>query len=103
MTALRMSEDQLLTGVTDALTAHGWRWTHHRRSDKALTMGDRGIPDIVAARGGRLLFLELKTDSGVLSPDQLAWLAEFPLNSYWFTALVVRPADYDRLVNDVLR
>lgn len=39
-------------------------------------MADRGTPDrIVMLRGGRVLWLEVKTPSGLLSADQVAWHA----------------------------
>lgn len=34
----------------------------------------RGFPDLVLVRGRRLLAVELKTETGVVSPDQVAWL-----------------------------
>lgn len=35
--------------------------------------GDPGFPDLVLARGGRVLFVELKTDRGRLTGHQQAW------------------------------
>lgn len=96
-----MTEDQLLQGVTDALTAYRWRWSHARRSDKALMMGHQGVPDIIAARNGRVLLIELKSETGVLSPDQLAWMAEMPHPGYALTALVLRPSGYDRFLEEL--
>ena len=58
------TEDELLTVVTEALELFGYVWCHVRRSDKALTMGHQGVPDIIAARRGRVVFLELKTEKG---------------------------------------
>ena len=34
----------------------------------------KGFPDLVLAKNGAVLFAELKTDIGVLSNDQIAWL-----------------------------
>ena len=96
-----MNENDLLIGVTDALTAHGWRWSHPRRSDKAQMMGHAGVPDILAARNGRLLLIELKSEMGKLTEDQKAWFAEFPLGSYSFTALVLRPSGYDAFLETI--
>ena len=69
-----MTEDELLTAATEALTLFDWRWTHARRSDRALTMGHPGLPDIIAVKGGRVLFCEVKSQAGRLSPDQVLWL-----------------------------
>lgn len=96
-----MSEDELLKGVTDALAAYGWRYSHARRSDKALMMGHAGVPDIIAARNGRVLLIELKSEKGALSADQLAWMAEMPHASYQLTAMVLRPTGYDAFLEQI--
>lgn len=49
-----------------ARTAKGWR--------TALS-GDRGAPDIILVRGGRVLFVELKSATGRLAPEQERWRA----------------------------
>jgi hypothetical protein len=57
-----MTEDELLQGITQALTLAGWRWTHIINS-RGVTMGDPGLPDIIAVhpnRPGRVLCWELK-------------------------------------------
>jgi len=97
-----MTEDELLAGVTDALTLGGWLWTHHRRSDLALTMGHTGVPDIIAVHPGRrqLLVLELKTEIGRLDPRQREWIAA--LLRAGVDARIVRPDDYDDLVHELL-
>jgi hypothetical protein len=74
--ARAMTEDQLLTAAVEALTIFGWRWTHPRRSDKALTMGDPGLPDIIAVKPPDLLFVEVKSHAGRLSEAQSAWMAD---------------------------
>lgn len=51
-----------------------------------------GYPDLTLARYGRVLWLELKQDDGVLSKAQLAWLRELaPL------CVVLRPCNLDSL------
>lgn len=96
------AEDDLLRGVTDALSAGGWLWTHVRRSDWALTMGTLGFPDVLAVHPGRrrLLVLELKATTGRASDDQLRWLEAF--RSAGVDARLCRPSDYDALVDDLL-
>lgn len=92
-----MTEDELLTAITDAATWKGWRWFHVRRSDKALQMGHSGFPDLVLAKGGDVLFLELKSSSGKPSPDQMAWLSE--LSSIHVYARLVRPDNLDEILS----
>ena len=64
-------------------------------------MGHAGVPDILAARNGRVLFIELKSEKGTLSADQAAWFAELPLGSYHLTALVLRPSGYDAFLETI--
>lgn len=95
------SEDQLLQTVTEALTFLGWRWTHHRRSDKALLMGSPGVPDIIAVRGGRVKFIELKAEKGELTLDQWAWLHASEPKSWHVSWHVWRPSDIDRALEEL--
>ena len=94
-------EDALLTAITDALTYTGWRWTHTRRSDKAQIMGHPGVPDLIAAKPGRLLFLELKSETGQLTAEQWAWLQACEPRSRRVMWMVVRPSDLDRVVEEL--
>ena len=98
-----MTEDELLAGITEALTFGGWRWTHILRSD-GVTMGSPGLPDIIAAHPDRpwALAWELKTQRGVVSPDQLGWLLAFR-GSSGVDARIIRTADYDRALAVILK
>lgn len=93
-----MTEDEMLAGVTDALTLCGWRWMHIIRSD-GVTAGSPGWPDIVAVHPARefVLVLELKGAKTPATYDQVAWLNG--LEARRVDARIVRPVDYD----DVLR
>lgn len=90
--ARHMTEDELLLAITEAATLLGWRWHHFRRSDKGIQMGHTGFPDLVLAKGGRVLFLELKAQEGHVTSEQLRWLQALP------DALVVRPWDLDAVI-----
>lgn len=96
-----MSEDELLTAITEALTLYGYKWTHHRRSDKALLMGHPGVPDIIAVRGGRVKLIELKTEKGQLTAEQWAWLHEAEPNSWHVSWHVYRPSDLDMALREL--
>ena len=97
----KMTEDELLTGISQALELGGWTWTHLIRSD-GVTQGSPGLPDIVACRDGRFLMWELKTASGQLTADQLRWQLEAG-TVYGVDARVIRPVDYDAALEVILR
>ncbi len=94
------TEDELLQAITEAATYLGWRWHHVRRSDKALQMGHPGFPDLVLARKGRVLFLELKSKSGTVAPDQEAWLRELGCDESYphHAAILIRPEYLDAVL-----
>lgn len=77
-----MTEDELLQAITEAATWYGWRWVHYRRSDLAQMQGHSGFPDVVLARNGIVLYLELKSRTGRLKPDQHAWAEAIGENWY---------------------
>lgn len=57
----------LVMHTRPARTADGARWISH-------ISGDVGYPDLTLARGGRVLFIELKRELGSMGPGQLEWL-----------------------------
>lgn len=99
----RVTEDELLEGVTDALTLGRWDWTHTRRSDLAQLMGTPGVPDIIAVSGerGMLLALELKSDHGQPTRDQARWLTRLGQARH-VSARLVYPGDYDALLAELV-
>ncbi|BCW94679.1 MAG: VRR-NUC domain-containing protein [Fimbriimonadales bacterium] len=85
----------------------GWRAHHARpaldRRGRWLTpiQGDAGFPDLVLARSGRILFVELKREGRRPSPQQQAWLDTLAqcagVEVYLWT-----PADWSAIV-EILR
>jgi hypothetical protein len=74
-----VSEAEFQQAVTDALSALRWRWCHFRpaRTEKGwrtALSGAAGFPDLVAARGKRLLVIELKAEGKRPTQEQEAWL-----------------------------
>jgi hypothetical protein len=98
-----MSEADLLTGICEALTLGGWVWTHIRRSD-GITVGNAGLPDIIAAHHGRTFMLawELKADRGTVSVDQYRWLHALGPCHPTVDARVIRPQLYDAALRVLL-
>lgn len=100
------TEDDLLTAVTEALSFLGYVWCHPRRSDKAVMMGDPGLPDIIAARAGIAWFIELKSAGGHVSSDQHRWRYELQKDGeevHWLRYRLWRPADLDAALAELAR
>ncbi|BCW96778.1 MAG: VRR-NUC domain-containing protein [Fimbriimonadales bacterium] len=74
------SEQEFQRTLLELARLKGWRVHHTRpaldRRGRWLTpiQGDAGFPDLVLARGGRVLFVELKREGRRPSPQQQAWL-----------------------------
>jgi len=74
-----LSERDWQAQVLELARLYRWR-IHHcrpamRPSGRWSTpiQGDPGFPDLVLARSGRIVFIELKTNRGVLDANQAAW------------------------------
>ena len=67
---LPMTEGELHLEIRRALTLHSWRFYHTYNSRRSVP----GLPDLVAIKPPRLLFIELKSPTGVLIREQQAWL-----------------------------
>jgi hypothetical protein len=79
--------------VKDTADQFGWERYHTHRSD----FSPAGYPDETLCRPPRLVFAELKSDKGKVSPAQLHWLdllAQVP----GVEAYLWRPADFDHMV-----
>jgi hypothetical protein len=101
--ALAITEAQFQQRVIDLATLTGWHVTHFRavftggRWRTPLT-GHAGAPDLVLARGGRVILAELKTERGRLTAEQKAWLAALgPHGRIW------RPSDWQSIVAELKR
>lgn len=73
------SEASFQTAVIGLAQALGWRVAHFRTSlnqrgayQTAVAGDGKGFPDLVLVRD-RVVFAELKTDIGSMSPDQKLW------------------------------
>jgi hypothetical protein len=79
----RITETQLQTAILDCAAMLGWLCMHPRPArtkdgwrTAAEGNGAAGYPDLTLARGGFLIFAELKSSAGRVSPKQQRWLDE---------------------------
>lgn len=83
--SLPMSEADYQGRILDYALVTGWRAHHCRplqtRAGKWQTpiTGHAGFPDLILARGPRLVVLEVKRDGEQPTPEQRAWLSAFML------------------------
>lgn len=98
--ALRLlvqAEKSLQAQIVKAARLLGWLVYHTWRS----THSAPGFPDLVLVRPPRLVFIELKTDTGKVSPDQERWLEQLR-QCPGAEVYLFRPGDWARIV-EVLR
>jgi len=96
-----MTEADFTTRVVDTARLYGWLVTHFRPAKTAKgwrtpLQGDSGFPDLVLARGGKVIHAELKVGKKKPRADQVSWghaLGE----SYrlWY------PDDWDAIVTEL--
>ena len=92
----QITEKQFSQQVVDLARVLGWKCYRTWNSIHS----PAGFPDLCLARPGRLLFIELKSAKGRLTPAQEKWIAA--LREAGAEAMVARPADFDVLC-EVLR
>ena len=80
-----MSEQKLQTKIKQRLESHGWFVT------KLMKTSTNGIPDLLCLRKGIAVFLEVKTDTGVVSELQEYMIDK--LKRIGFHARVVRSVE----------
>jgi hypothetical protein len=89
--------------VVDVARLAGWRVAHFRAARTAkgwrtpVTADGAGWPDLVLVRPPRIIFAELKSESGQLRDRQCEWLDVLRLLPE-VEVYVWRPSDWDELV-----
>jgi len=76
-----ITEAQFATTVEGLLIVDGWLFVHSRpaltsKGWRTALTGNEGFPDYIATREGRLIFIELKSKTGNLVPEQYELLYE---------------------------
>jgi hypothetical protein len=103
MSEFRPDEAAFQSVVIETARLAGWRVAHFRAAKTSkgwrtpVTADGAGWPDLVLVRPPRLLFAELKSETGKLSERQADWLAVLRLLPNVETYLW-RPGDWDELV-----
>lgn len=74
----KMSEANFTNTVIEMAMTFGWRVAHFRPAEtkkgwRTAMTGHIGFPDLVLARHEQVMFVELKSDTGKMRPDQEAW------------------------------
>ena len=96
-----VTEAEFQAAVIDLARLCGWKIVHFHDSRRQVgqqLIGDanaKGWPDLVLARGGALLFRELKSSKGKVTDDQVAWIQV--LEGTGADACVWRPEDWDEI------
>jgi hypothetical protein len=99
---LMISERDFQSRVVDYALYCGWRYCHYRavQSSKRWAVpveGHVGCPDLILARHGLVLLVELKAERGRATPGQRLWLAAAGVNGFLW-----KPSDWSEIL-DVLR
>lgn len=99
---MKETEADFQSWVADTAMLMGWMIYHARpgqdRRGKWVTplMGQPGFPDLVLARGRRLIFAELKSEDGDVTIEQSSWLAV--LDAGPAEAYLWRPSDRRKIM-----
>lgn len=100
MSVVPVSEASWQETVVDLARLHSWKVAHFRPARTArgwrtpVAADGAGFPDLVLVRE-RVLWVELKADTGRLTADQRAWLEA--LHSAGCETYVWRPSDWDEV------
>lgn len=94
--APKMTEAHWQQRVIDLARLRGWLWFHPYNSRRSTP----GWPDLVLLRDARLIFAELKTETGRVTREQQRWLDA--LGHVPFVEVELwRPRDWDRVMESL--
>lgn len=96
-----ITEKQLMSQVKDIALIYHWKWYHPFLSK----WSEKGYPDITLIRPPRIIFAELKRDTGKLTPSQQEW-ADLLQTCSGVEYYIFRPKDMEPnggMIAEVLR
>jgi len=98
---VKISEEEFQNQIIQLARLNHWRIAHFRpamtsQGWRTPMQGDKGFPDLVLAKKGRIIFAELKSNSGKLSEEQRLWMREldYDPNEYYIWC----PFDLDEII-----
>lgn len=101
MTAGRhISEKDLAATVIEMARAYGWLVAGVVDQRVYARRFSAGVPDLMMVRGKRLVFAELKSQRGKVTPEQQEWLSALVVTGA--EVYLWQPQDLD-LIEEVLR
>lgn len=89
--APKLTEAQFQAQVLRYAALMGWRAYHTYDSRRSAA----GFPDLVLVRRPRVIWAELKSDRGRITPEQRAWI--FDLRSSGQDVRIWRPSDWPEI------
>jgi len=99
---MKLTEKQFQEQVIDLAHIYHWKVAHFRPAQTSkgwrtpVGADGKGFPDLVLARKGQVLFIELKSDDGKVTEEQREWLNELD-------GILWRPQDLETIAKVVLR
>ena len=112
MKTTHVSEKLFQEQLLQLAKLNGWKAFHplavrdYKGNHRTALAGDKGFPDLVLARKpsaqrvGGLLFVELKSESGRLSIEQIEWAEHLSPSAEWY---LWRPRDLDAIIERLSR
>ena len=85
------TENEFQDKILDYAKLRGWLAYHTYDSRKSAP----GYPDLTLVRNDRIIFAELKTERGRVTPEQSIWIDA--LNRTPATALIWRPSNWEEI------
>ena len=84
-----MTENELKRHVLGMAYRNGWS-VYHVPQRTMLNGGGKGYPDLTLARDREVLWIELKQQDALMSPEQHLWSQALPAYH------CIRPSDWDK-------
>jgi len=99
-----MKEKEFMAQVIDVAHANHWLCAHFRAAMMAnghwvtpVQADGKGFPDCVFVRKPHIRFVEFKSETGVLSPEQVMWLGNLRECNSVETS-IWRPSDSEEII-----